>query len=88
MVFTIVSYAGTSTIEAESIWDAAGIFAAEAAGFDCEEICWDPFSFTVDDVHFCAEIVHVSRVSRSGGKIKVSTDKETKLFDEYGRLDD
>lgn len=38
---------GTETVEAETINDAARKVAERHAGLDCDEICRDPFWFTV-----------------------------------------
>ena len=87
MIFSIESEAEEEPqqVEAETAWEAAGIWAAQQAGFDCDEMCFDPFSFTVDGVVFRAEVISVSR---SGGKVQVTQGKETKLFDQDGWLED
>lgn len=55
MLFTADGEFGTETVEADTIREAAVITATAHAGLDCDEICRDPFSFTIDDQEFRAE---------------------------------
>lgn len=82
MQFTIDSERGVETIEAESLFDAAGAFAADAAGFDSDELCFDPFCFAVDGVEFSAELKAVT--GRGTGRIEVGNIDKVIMFDENG----
>ena len=82
--FLIQSDGGDETIQAKDIWDAAGQYAAQAAGFDTDEPCWEPFSFLVDDEEFFAEIESLDGVGT--GKVKVSKGKTEKVYDDEGCL--
>lgn len=81
--FEISDEGDPQPIEADSIWEAAGKHAANCAGFDSDEPCWDPWTFHVADEPFVAEL---QTLYNGNGTISVwreSTD-ETKVYDQDG----
>lgn len=68
MLFNCSGEFGDETIEATTIEEAAVKCAEAHAGLDCDEVCEDPFSFTVNDVEFSAEVTgRTLRVFNAGG---------------------
>lgn len=77
--FIVESELGTESIKAADQWQAAGEWAAQHAGFDTDEPCWDPFWFSVNEVEFSAEI---KQLGRSGtGVIVVFCGDQKRIFD-------
>ena len=82
MLFIVQSENGSEIIDANCEFDAAGEYAAKQAGFGSEHPRWDPFSFTVNGQEYSAEML--VRTSLGTGAITVSTDDESRNFDEQG----
>ena len=80
--FTIESELGTEIVQAKNQWKAAGEWAAQHAGFDTDEPCWEPFSFHVNETEFAAEIY---RIGRSGsGILEICSGDQRKFFNQEG----
>ncbi len=83
MLYRIESERGVETVDAQSPMDAAGAFAADVAGFDSDEPCRDPFSFTVDGDDYTAEIDIL--YGHCNGHVRVTDDAGTvAIYDQDG----
>lgn len=82
MLYFVQCDSGDEVIDANCEFDAAGEFAAKHAISGNDEPCMEPFDFTVNGQEYSAKLLVIT--SLGTGVIAVSTDDESRFFNEHG----